>query len=137
MNIIEKDDYKIVKVTVTLDVIVGYGDEVYYKTPADVINSMYSSTSNDVGRIVQDSLHTAKIDNKMALKMSDKHRVNIAREAKRLIKKEIKNFYELEVGEQERLMDDYVTRVCEAKGHTLAEFYFADGNFLRKILGTT
>ena len=134
MKIIEKDDYKIVKVTVTLDMVVGYGDEIYYKTPADVINSIYSSTSNDIGRIVQDSLHTAKIDNKMALKMNNKHRVNIAREAKRLIKKEIPNFYDLAVGEQESLLDEYIGKVCEAKGHTLTEFYFADGNFLNKIL---
>jgi hypothetical protein len=62
MKIIEKGDYKIVKVTVTLDVIVGYDDEIYHHTPEEVIAYLEDSTSNDVGRLLKDSLDTAKIE---------------------------------------------------------------------------
>lgn len=71
----------------------------------------------------------------MAFKMNNKHRVNIVREAKRMIKAEHPNYNELPTGRYEALVDEYISKVCESKGHTLAEFYFADGKTLNKILG--
>ena len=61
MRILEKNDYKTVKVVVTLDVIVGYGDEIFCQTLEEVINSLEDSTSNDVGRLLKASLDTAKL----------------------------------------------------------------------------
>jgi hypothetical protein len=71
----------------------------------------------------------------MAFRMNNKHRVNIVREAKRILKAEHPDYSELPSGSYETLMDEYIGKVCESKGHTLSEFYFADGKNLNKILG--
>lgn len=70
----------------------------------------------------------------MAFKMNNKHRSNFARKAKKLMKLENPYYGTLTVGQQEALLDEYISKVCEENGHTLNEFYFADGKFLNKIL---
>lgn len=67
--------------------------------------------------------------------LSTKQRKNIVREAKALIKKEVKDFDSLLSGEKERILDNYIDQVCEQKGTTLSHFYFEEGKKLEKILG--
>jgi hypothetical protein len=67
--------------------------------------------------------------------MNNKHRVNIVREAKKLIKQERPDYDNLPSGIRETILDEYISKVCESKGHTLSEFYFVDGQILNKILG--
>ena len=71
----------------------------------------------------------------MGFKMNNKHRVNIVREAKKLIKQERPDYDNLPSGIRETILDEYISKVCESKGHTLSEFYFVDGQILNKILG--
>jgi hypothetical protein len=71
----------------------------------------------------------------MAFKINNKHRVNIVREARKLIKQERPDYDSLPSGKRETILDEYLSKVCESKGHTLSEFYFADGQTLNKILG--
>ncbi len=67
--------------------------------------------------------------------MNNKHRINIIREAKKLIKQERLDYDNLPSGIRETILDEYISKVCESKGYTLGEFYFADGQILNKILG--
>ena len=71
----------------------------------------------------------------MGFKMNNKHRVNIVREARKLIKQERPDYDNLPSGRRETILDEYISKVCESKGHTLSEFYFADGQTLNKIIG--
>jgi hypothetical protein len=66
--------------------------------------------------------------------MNLKHRKNIVREARKLIKLEIDGFEELPVGKRESIQDEYIERVCKSKGWDLAHFYCEEGNILDKIL---
>jgi hypothetical protein len=66
--------------------------------------------------------------------MTLKHRKNIVREAKRLIKKEVKNYETLLSGQKEAILDEYIDKVCIEKGWSLSHFYLEDGKILEKIL---
>jgi hypothetical protein len=66
--------------------------------------------------------------------MTLKHRKNIVREAKRLIKKEVKNYETLLSGQKESILDEYIDKVCIEKGWSLSHFYLEDGKILEKIL---
>lgn len=66
--------------------------------------------------------------------MTLKHRKNIVREAKRLIKEEVKNYETLLSGQKETILDEYIDKVCIEKGCSLSHFYAEDGKILNKIL---
>jgi len=66
--------------------------------------------------------------------MTLKHRKNIAREAKRLIKKEVKDYETFLPGQKEAILDEYIDKVCIEKGWSLSHFYLEDGKILEKIL---
>ena len=66
--------------------------------------------------------------------MTLKHRKNIVREAKSRISKEIKDYNDKEVGEQETILDKYIENVCVEKGWELIHFYCEEGKILNKIL---
>jgi hypothetical protein len=66
--------------------------------------------------------------------MTIKHRKNIVREAKSHIIKEIKDYYDKEVGEQETILDKYIENICIEKGWSLVHFYCEEGKILDKIL---
>jgi hypothetical protein len=66
--------------------------------------------------------------------MTLKHRKNIVREAKRLIKEEVKNYETLLSGQKESILDDYIDKICVEKGWSLSHFYLEDGKILNKIL---
>jgi hypothetical protein len=66
--------------------------------------------------------------------LNNKHRDNIIRKARKLIKNEIINYNDLPVGQQESILDEYIEKVCISKGATLADFYFLDGQTLNKLL---
>lgn len=67
--------------------------------------------------------------------MTTKHRKNIVREAKRLIKIEDKDYHTKPSGEQEAILDHYINKVCVQKGWDFSHFYFEEGKKLEKILG--
>jgi hypothetical protein len=66
--------------------------------------------------------------------MNLKHRKNIVRRAKRLIKDEEKDFELKHRDEQEAILDSYVERVCIELGWTLVHFYCEEGKVLEKLL---
>lgn len=66
--------------------------------------------------------------------MTLKHRKNIVKEAKRLIKTEVKDYETLLVGQQEAILDEYIDKVSTEKGWSLQHFYFEDGKVLDKLL---
>jgi hypothetical protein len=66
--------------------------------------------------------------------MTLKHRKNIVREAKSRISKEIKDYDNKEVGEQETILDRYIENVCIEKGWSLSHFYCEEGKILDKLL---
>jgi hypothetical protein len=68
--------------------------------------------------------------------MTLKHRKNIVREAKRLIKDEVKDYDSLLCGQRESILDEYIDKICIEKGWTLSHFYYEDGKVLEKILNT-
>jgi hypothetical protein len=66
--------------------------------------------------------------------MNLKHRKNIVREAKRLIKNDIKDYDTKTSGEQEIILDQYIEKVCLDLGWDLSHFYCEEGKILNKIL---
>lgn len=66
--------------------------------------------------------------------MTLKHRKNIVREAKRLIKKEVEDYSSKLSGEQESILDKYIEKVCIEKGWSFAHFYCEEAKILNKIL---
>jgi hypothetical protein len=66
--------------------------------------------------------------------MTLKHRKNIVREVKSRISKEIKDYNDKEVGQQESILDEYIEKVCVEKGWELVHFYCEEGKILDKIL---
>ena len=67
--------------------------------------------------------------------LNTKQRKNIVREAKALIKKEVKSFDSLLSGERESILDCYIQLICEQKGIDFIHFYNEEGKKLEKILG--
>ena len=63
-----------------------------------------------------------------------KHRKNIVREAKQLIKKEVKDYETFSSGQKEVILDEYIDKICTEKGWSLPHFYFEDIKILEKIL---
>ena len=59
MEIVKKGDYRITQVSFTLDIIVGYDDEVYCETPDEVIKMIERTESKDLGRLLHNSIETA------------------------------------------------------------------------------
>lgn len=76
-----------------------------------------------------------KSKRKIESPMTNKHRVNIVREARARIKTEVKDYDNLLCGQKEAVLDEYISKVSEEKGYSLSLFYFADGLTLNKILG--
>ena len=66
--------------------------------------------------------------------MTLKHRKNIVRVAKQLIKKEVKNYETFLSGHKETILDEYIDKVCVEKDWSLSHFYDEDGKLLEKIL---
>jgi len=67
--------------------------------------------------------------------MSNSNRKNIVREAKRLIKSEVKDYDDQEAGKKESILDDYIEKVCKEKGFDMAHFYATDCKTINKLLG--
>jgi hypothetical protein len=67
--------------------------------------------------------------------LNTKQRKNIVREAKGLIKQEVKSFDSLPSGKRESILDSYIRLVCEKKGIDFIHFYTEEGKKLEKILG--
>jgi len=65
-----------------------------------------------------------------------KHRKNIVRQAKQLIKINVKNYNSLPVGESEVILDKYISQVCTEQGWTFSHFYCEEGKILEKILNS-
>ncbi len=66
--------------------------------------------------------------------MNLKHRKNIVRTAKNLIKSEIKDYDTKLIGEQESILDEYIEKVCNQLGWELIHFYNEEGKILEKLL---
>jgi hypothetical protein len=66
--------------------------------------------------------------------MNTKHRKNIVRESKRLIKTEVPDYNQKPLGEQETILDEYINRICIQKGWDFSHFYCEEGKVLDKIL---
>lgn len=66
--------------------------------------------------------------------MTLKHRKNIVREAKNLIKTQVKDYESRPIGEREVILDEFIEQVSIEKGWSLAHFYFEDGKILNRIL---
>jgi hypothetical protein len=66
--------------------------------------------------------------------MNLSHRKNIVRNAKHLIKIEIKDYNSRPVGEQESILDEYIEKISIGLGWSLSHFYFEDGKVLDKLL---
>jgi hypothetical protein len=67
-------------------------------------------------------------------KMTLKHRKNIVRQAKQLIKINVKNYDSLPEGKKEVILDKYIGQVCTEQGWTFSHFYCENGKILEKIL---
>jgi hypothetical protein len=67
-------------------------------------------------------------------KMNTKHRKNIVREAKKLIKLEVPNYNQKPIGERESILDRYINQICIKRGWDFAHFYCEEGKVLDKIL---
>jgi hypothetical protein len=66
--------------------------------------------------------------------MNLKHRKNIVREAKKLIRLDIEDYESRPIGEQESILDKYLEKVCVKLGWELTQFYCEEGKVLEKIL---
>jgi hypothetical protein len=76
-----------------------------------------------------------KSKRKIESPMTNKHRVNIVREARARIKTELKDYEGFPCGKKEAVLDEYISKVSDEKGYSLSLFYFTDGLTLNKILG--
>ena len=70
----------------------------------------------------------------MKMILTDKHRKNIIRKTKKLIKTNVPDYYKLPEGEKEQIQDKYIEQCCIELGVTLANFYHQEGKILDNIL---
>ncbi len=79
-------------------------------------------------------MHYEKSKRKIESLMTNKHRVNIVREARARIKTEVKDYDDLLSGQKEAVLDEYISIISVEKGYSLSEFYGANGLTINKIL---
>lgn len=68
--------------------------------------------------------------------ITTKHRKNILRKVKVLIKQHEKEYGMLLDGSKEGVQDIYIKKVCEEMGFEFSHFYAEEGKKLEKLLST-
>lgn len=66
--------------------------------------------------------------------MTNKDRENIVNEALLLIKKEVKDYGSLMLGEKETISYKYIGKICLKRGLFFSDFFDTDGKYLNTLL---